>query len=516
MPRAALLHVRTDDVPASTCILHEIARGDAGAHEDRERAGLGDLVDVARKRWRARGRARDDDPVGRKELRRVGRLGEGDVGRDGVRRVLLLDVGVHPHVFGADGAAVAEERPGARLEQAFVGHVRERERLDTHELGPGAERHGEGFAVRRREHLDTEGEVDRAPHLTHHGGHPGDDLGPDLALHVGAIVHVLDEERRVTGVTVDSRLRDGPLDDGADRVARVDRPWHGAGVDHAHEGATATEEELETRAKWEADYAARRKAAAAKKQPPPIEFPPYSPYYDWADRIQSSWRTAHDRFAIIPGLSEDQLKTAAEALDFRRQQLADYLASQTEAIAEWEHELYRLGEMEKDSGSVSLPFLGTRIQEKTTETKAATGAWIAQVKAIEEGYLADLRGIVTDEQLEDAATSQALDEALANESAEKVNKINVVVTAVIIGSGVLLMLGLFTRVACIGAAGFLLSVIASQPPWVAGSQNPVFYYQLVEIAALAVLFAAAAGQYAGLDYFIRLFTGKCCGRKEPV
>ena len=42
------------------------------------------------------------------------------------------------------------------------------------------------------------------------------------------------------------------------------------------------------------------------------------------------------------------------------------------------------------------------------------------------------------------------------------------------------------------------------------------YKQLVEIAALAVLFAAAAGQYAGLDYFIRLFTGKCCGRKESV
>lgn len=277
-----------------------------------------------------------------------------------------------------------------------------------------------------------------------------------------------------------------------------------------------TEEELDTRAKWEADYAARRKAAAAKKQPAPIEFPPYSPYYDWADRIQSSWRTAHDRFAIIPGLSEEQRKTAAEALDFRRQQLADYLSSQTDAIAEWEHELYRLGEMEKDSGSVSLPFLGTRIQEKTTETKAATGAWVAQVKAIEEGYLADLRGIVSDKQLEDAATAQALDEALADESVEKVNKINVVVTAVIIGSGVLLMLGLFTRVACIGAAGFLLSVIASQPPWVAGSQNPVFYYQLVEIAALAVLFAAAAGQYAGLDYFIRLFTGKCCCRKESV
>ncbi len=277
-----------------------------------------------------------------------------------------------------------------------------------------------------------------------------------------------------------------------------------------------TEEELDKRAKWQADYAARRKAAAAKKQPLPIEFPPHSPYYDWADRIQASWRTAHDRFAIIPGLAAEQRAAAEEALDMRRQQLADYLESQTDAIAEWEHELYRLSELKKNSGAVSLPFLGTQINEKATETTAATRAWISQVQAIEAGYLADLRGIMTEEQLNDAATSAALDEALANESEEKVNKLNVVVTSVIIGSGVLLMLGLFTRIACIGAAGFLLSVIASQPPWVAGSQNPVFYYQLVEIAALAVLFAAAAGQYAGLDYFIRLFTGKCCGRKESV
>ena len=277
-----------------------------------------------------------------------------------------------------------------------------------------------------------------------------------------------------------------------------------------------TEEELEKRAKWEADYASRRKAAAAKKQPLPIEFPPHSPYYDWADRIETSWRTAHDRFVIIPALTDKQRAAAAEALDFRRQQLADYLESQTDAIAEWEHELFRLEELKKDSGAVSLPFQGVRIEEKSAETKSKTGAWIAQVKEIEAAYLSDLRTIVDEEQVSEAATAAALDEALTDESVKKLNTINYAVTAVIIGSGVCLMLGLFTRIACISAAGFLLSVIASQPPWVAGSLNPVFYYQLVEIAALAVLFAAAAGQYAGLDYFIRLFTGKCCGRKESV
>jgi uncharacterized membrane protein YphA (DoxX/SURF4 family) len=172
--------------------------------------------------------------------------------------------------------------------------------------------------------------------------------------------------------------------------------------------------------------------------------------------------------------------------------------------------------LKKDSGAVTLPFLGTRIEEKAAETKSKTGAWISQVKAIEAAYLDDLRDIVDEEQLSETGTAVAVDEALTDESVKKLNNINFAVTAVIIASGVCLMLGLFTRIACIAAAGFLLSVIASQPPWVPSSLNPVFYYQLVEIAALAVLFAAAAGQYAGLDYFIRLFTGKCCGRKESV
>lgn len=278
----------------------------------------------------------------------------------------------------------------------------------------------------------------------------------------------------------------------------------------------STEDELTARAKWEADYASRRKAALAKKEPVPIEFPPHSPYYDWADRIEDGWRTSHDDFVIIPGLSEDQIAAAANALNFRHQQLADYLESQTDAIAEWEHELYRLQQMQNEAGSVSLPFLGTRISEKAAETKAASGAWIAQVRSIEDAYKGDLREILTVEQAEDPATSKLVDEALVDEDARKLHQLNVAVTALIIGTGVCLLLGLFTRVAAVAGIAFLLSVIATQPPWVAGSNNPVFYFQLVEIAAFAVIFAASAGRYAGLDYFISRITGKCCSRKESV
>jgi uncharacterized membrane protein YphA (DoxX/SURF4 family) len=65
------------------------------------------------------------------------------------------------------------------------------------------------------------------------------------------------------------------------------------------------------------------------------------------------------------------------------------------------------------------------------------------------------------------------------------------------------MLGLFTRVAAVVGALFLLSVMASQPPWVAGANAMFFYYQLVEFAALIYLAAIGAGQWAGLDFIIQ-------------
>ncbi len=65
--------------------------------------------------------------------------------------------------------------------------------------------------------------------------------------------------------------------------------------------------------------------------------------------------------------------------------------------------------------------------------------------------------------------------------------------------GVLLIVGLFTRLASLAGATFLASVIATQPPWIPGT-TPT-YYQSVEMFALLVLFATCAGRMAGLDFF---------------
>lgn len=86
--------------------------------------------------------------------------------------------------------------------------------------------------------------------------------------------------------------------------------------------------------------------------------------------------------------------------------------------------------------------------------------------------------------------------------------INLIVPYFDLTVGILLLVGLFSRLASLAAAGFLLGIILTQPIWVPG-YDPKIIYQIVEFGALLVLGATVAGRYGGLDYFLwLLFRGK--------
>jgi uncharacterized membrane protein YphA (DoxX/SURF4 family) len=274
-------------------------------------------------------------------------------------------------------------------------------------------------------------------------------------------------------------------------------------------------EEQELQA-WEADYAARQKEAKEKGEAPLFEFSPRLSYSQWANHVVKDWQATVDAVKAIPGMSEAQQKAAQAAMDGRRSQLADYLAGEATAIAEWQHELYRLDQWESSAGATGIPFEIDRIKEKRSETAAASAPWIAEVRSIQSGLYHDLRQLQNAEQAGDAAIRSQYDALLADAQDVQLHRLNLAVTGLIIGVGVCLVLGLFTRLAALGGALFLISVIATQPPWVPGAMTDVFYYQLVEIAGLAVLFASSAGRWAGLDFFLHALFGRCCGRKESV
>lgn len=85
--------------------------------------------------------------------------------------------------------------------------------------------------------------------------------------------------------------------------------------------------------------------------------------------------------------------------------------------------------------------------------------------------------------------------------------INKIVPYFDVAIGVLLLLGLFTRITSLAAAGFLLGIIVTQPLWVPG-HDPKIIWNIVEFGALLVLAATVAGRFGGLDYFLHVLFGR--------
>jgi uncharacterized membrane protein YphA (DoxX/SURF4 family) len=257
--------------------------------------------------------------------------------------------------------------------------------------------------------------------------------------------------------------------------------------------------ELAKRAKWSSDYAKRRAETEKAGGEVPIEFPPHAPYADWATRIAEDWRTIRDEVKAVPGLTDEQTKRADKAYAERMQQISDYLAGETEPIAEYRHELLRLDRWQQSPEAGEVPFFDERVTAKATETAGQPRAWLNQVRSLEAQFVDDLREILSTEQRADEAVASAVEDAVTNDKAKRLHMVNIGATILTLGVGICLLLGFLTRIASVIGALFLLWVIISQPPWIPDAVPTMF--QIIEFAALLVLAGTGAGRWAGLDYF---------------
>ena len=262
-----------------------------------------------------------------------------------------------------------------------------------------------------------------------------------------------------------------------------------------------TEKEEKQRQDWQYDYANRRAEATRKKEPPPIEMPDFAPYKAWAGRILSDWKKTQKLIASMSALDQQQREQAAKAYVMRHQQLVDYLATQSDGIAEFQHDVWRLAQLKSNPKANTVPYHDERISRLAATVNRSPQKWVAQVGVFGQGFHDDLHKIFTPSQLEDAGNEAQVAKALSDPQAVRLATLNQVVAWLTLGVGVCLLLGLFTRLAALAAAGFLVSIMASQPPWVPDANTTYFYYQLVELGSLFVLFAIGAGRWAGFDYF---------------
>lgn len=229
---------------------------------------------------------------------------------------------------------------------------------------------------------------------------------------------------------------------------------------------------------------------------------PTDAYGPWASRIAADWTSTTDQFKEIGGATDEQMAAADKLLKQYLDRLASYFENRRAIMAEYHHELDRLREMveESDSGQTELAYLEDRIQKKEAEVEATPRKWVADLEAEQAMFYDQLEGLVTDDQLKSATTKQKL--AATFHPPAKIETIDSVVTWVTLGVGGLLIFGLFTRLAAVVGAGFLLSIMSTQPPWAEGVLPTVKLltaYQGIEFVALLLLAAIGAGTWAGLD-----------------
>jgi thiosulfate dehydrogenase [quinone] large subunit len=124
--------------------------------------------------------------------------------------------------------------------------------------------------------------------------------------------------------------------------------------------------------------------------------------------------------------------------------------------------------------------------------KLTTASWSAS------GYLKQARGPFAD-----------LFRGLAGQPNMLANA-DLITTWGLIAVGALLMLGLFTRLASIGGIGFLILFYLCNPPFVgyfyslpSEGSYLIVNKNIVELAALLVVFTTGSGRFAGLDRIVR-------------
>lgn len=104
---------------------------------------------------------------------------------------------------------------------------------------------------------------------------------------------------------------------------------------------------------------------------------------------------------------------------------------------------------------------------------------------------------------------------------KQLDAMNMGVTIALTAIGACLMLGLCTRLACLGGAAFLASVVLSQFPLAniypqMPSMIGHFMFvskDFIEMLALLALMAMPSGRWGGLDFFLWNFGGKCVCKK---
>ncbi|HEY2761070.1 MAG TPA: DoxX family protein, partial [Pirellulales bacterium] len=206
----------------------------------------------------------------------------------------------------------------------------------------------------------------------------------------------------------------------------------------------------------------------AKKDDDPAKPENSKVYGDWYSAVVRDWKGNADATANFYHFTDEQIQ-ANNALEQQYAgRLAEILAGYEPDIKLYREEVAKNQDLASMPGTAEIPNRSARLAKRSANPTGEPGItpgsspsdWRADVAALEAEYQRALRGIATDDQRKLGSSTVA---------STTFDKINSGVVWLLMIAGGCLLIGLFTRLSAIALAIFLLSIIASQPPWIAGT-----------------------------------------------
>ncbi len=205
----------------------------------------------------------------------------------------------------------------------------------------------------------------------------------------------------------------------------------------------------------------------------------------------------------------EQAAAAEEILHTHEQELQHWIDINEAEVVTYFKTADRVDGFDRDgTAATRVAILVDSLREQVATIKSdrqkQQRAWANQIDAIWDSYEQQILALPIERQ--QTLKALALHRPFA-QSHSRLQWINRVIPWFDTIVGALLIIGLFTRLASLAGAIFLVSVIAAQPPWIPGTE-PTYLYA-VELFALFVIFATCAGRFGGLDFF---FARRCNNR----
>jgi uncharacterized membrane protein YphA (DoxX/SURF4 family) len=243
-----------------------------------------------------------------------------------------------------------------------------------------------------------------------------------------------------------------------------------------------------------------------------------------SERTVAAWTSLTNGVAGRYGFSDQQRQKADGLLKFYASALQEYLNEHADEIAAHFQSLDRFEaergkspspqaaeliqakpsalDYDRQRGHNDAPYYKKRVWDRQQELRREVKVWLTAMDKMGESLASDLRDLVTEEQR--AGFSAKGWNPLTWTRNEQ---LNFAVTYGLTAIGACLMLGFCTRLAALGGAAFMCSVVLTQFPW------PTIYppapaeaghallvnKDFIEMVALLLLSTTAAGRWGGLD-----------------